>query len=81
MFKAAGKRIGRSILRAEALSEVLCSNLYKRCIFRGKVPLSKGNISDVTLNWKLNTGGSLRMLRRLLASYEEEPMANVGMNT
>lgn len=68
MFMDAGNRIAASILRAVDLSLVLCSN---RC-WGGNVKVEQieEDTWRITLNWKLRTGGSLRILSLLLASYE-----------
>jgi len=67
MFKDAGKRIALSIFRAEDLSFVLCSNLCRIKITMVSFRSPRKDI-QFTLNWKLKTGGSFRMLSLLLAS-------------
>jgi hypothetical protein len=65
MLSDAGKRIGVSILRADDLSDDLCSNRYGSVSGSG----DPGNNTLQTLNWKLKTGGNFRMLRRLTDSW------------
>lgn len=65
MLIEAGNRTCASIFRADDLSLVLCSNRYARAV-RVDCEL---NERVGTLNWKLNTGGRVRILRRLLVSY------------
>ena len=71
MFSDAGKRTGASILRAADLSADLCSNRCSRPHGREGQP-GQGCGCDEgetpTLNWKLRTGGSFRMLIRFVCA-------------